>query len=488
MRIMPLLRLDRSSLYDRTLTTDLQLDGLLSDRALRVLRTPCDPPRAKNIAARQTFFACMNDRTFTERLEAFRSALFRLSKQLELCKESRIDLEALCLRLQALSAYLAVCKALEALDGTTELLSDAYAKLNDDEHRTMLAQMELDLVEADRILKAIDRSIFLLTDSITFADSAWLLKDNGNPTFSEQLITLAGKMGIEISLSSPRPLKLDAMIGDAYTELYKDEVGMLRTISARYASLDLSAPLIWLDELSFFDEIHTLVKKANERGIPACLPTVSNDKCYRATDAYDITLTVKDCPQIIPNDIDFASDAPVCFLTGANGGGKTTYLRTVGVNLLFFLAGCPIFARNAEIYPFSGLFTHFPEDEDFSGMGRLDSEKLRVDRILERADEKSFILLNETFSATDEEKGFRLALSTAETMRNRGIFGLYVTHFHEVKSKGFPLLSAVVEENGDHRRTFKIYRSDGAHSSYARDILRKYKLDKASLAERRAQT
>lgn len=487
MRIMPLLRLDRTRVYDRAIMADLQLEGLLSDRALRILRTPCQPPYAGTITARQSFFKCMDDRDFTDRLNTFRSALFRLSKQLELCKESRNEFEQLCLRVQALSAYLAVCKALEALDGSTPLFSEAIAGLNDTEHRALLSQMEIDLGEAHSLLQTMEHSIFLLTDSITFADSAWLLKDNELPTFGEALTALSNQMGIPLAVPSPRPIKLDAMIDSAYTSLYKDQVSILRTILARYAALDLSAPLDWLDELSFFDEIHTLIQKANESGIPTCLPTVSSSKCCRARDAYDITLTVKGCPKIVPNDIDFSTDAPFCFLTGANGGGKTTYLRTIGVNLLFFMAGCPIFAQSAEIFPFSGLFTHFPEDEDFSGMGRLDSEKRRVDRILECADANAFILLNETFSATDEEKGFQLALSTAETIKNRGIFGLFVTHFHEVKRKGFPLLSAVVEEDGEHRRTFKIYRSDGAHSSYARDILRKYKLDSRSLTERRTQ-
>lgn len=487
MKILPLLRLDRSRMYDGSLTADLQLEGLLSGQALRILRTPCQSPAAIAIADRQAFFARMDDPDFLQRLEEFGSALFRLSKALEVLNESRVEFERLCLRFQAYAAYRTVCHALDGLNGSTPLFDEAAAALLTDEHRALLDRMESDLGQANAILGTLERSIFLLTDSVSFADRAWLLKDNGKPTFRQQFIELAGRMGIRPDEPSPRAVKPDAIIGDAYIQLYADEIDALRTISIRYERLDLSAPLCWLEELAFFREIRELSKKAEGMGIPTCLPAVSAEKRCRIRDAYDITLTRKDCPRIVPNDVDFSPEASFCFLTGANGGGKTTYLRAIGVNLLFFLAGCPIFAENAEIYPFSAIFSHFPEDEDFSGLGRLDTEKLRVDRMLESADDRAFVLFNETFSATDEQKGFSLALSTAEDLRNRGIFGLFVTHFLEVNSQNFPILSAVVEEDGEHRRTFKIVRTGGTNSSYARDILRKYKLDPASLAERREQ-
>lgn len=95
-------------------------------------------------------------------------------------------------------------------------------------------------------------------------------------------------------------------------------------------------------------------------------------------------------------------------------------------------------------------------------------------------------MLNETFSGADESQGFMLLQDTAERIRNSGHFGLYVTHFHEVKLLDYPLLSAVVDRDNDNKRTYRIIKFKGTVSSYAADILRKYGLDDESLSKRRS--
>ncbi len=481
MKILPFLRMDQTRQYDSHITEDLQLNHLLSSNAMRILRTPCLPPYSQTIANRQAFFSCMEDQAFRIRLDSFRSALLTLKKQSELKQTVQTEIELLCQSVQTLKAYCQVCDALSALANFTPLLDEAIAALYTPDHQTLLTQMKNDLADANTILQSISASDLVLTDK------AWLVKDSNSVSYCERIAALAAQIEISVKLTSERPIKIDVPLSNAITELYGDEINRLQTIVRIYSFLEINAPLSWLSELNFFLEIHALVEKAHAAGIATCLPTISPERLYYAEDASDISLFAKNCPHIVPNNIDFTEADKFCFLTGANGGGKTTYLRTVGINLLFFLSGCPIFARKAQIYPYSGLFTHFPEDERFSGMGRLDAELNRVNRMIDAADQNSFILFNETFSATDEIKGFQLACSTAQNLRDRGIFGLFVTHFHEIADQGFPILSVRVEEGEGHRRTYKIYRNIGEKSSYARDILKKYRLDRMSLAERRAK-
>ena len=106
----------------------------------------------------------------------------------------------------------------------------------------------------------------------------------------------------------------------------------------------------------------------------------------------------KNCESIVPNDADFTENEPFAFLLGANGGGKTTYLRALGVNLIFFLAGCPVFAKEAEIYPFDIVLSHFPKDERFDNTGRLDEERGRTEKMLDAArGKRAFVFFNETY-------------------------------------------------------------------------------------------
>lgn len=207
---------------------------------------------------------------------------------------------------------------------------------------------------------------------------------------------------------------------------------------------------------------------------------------YIARELYDVSLLAKNCENIVPNDADFTENEPFCFLLGANGGGKTTYLRALGVNLILFLAGCPVFAKEAEIYPFDTVLSHFPKDERFDNTGRLDEEQKRTEEMLNKAENKAaFLFFNETFSGTDDRRGFELLKDTAMKIAEKHHFGLYVTHFHEVMSLDYPVLSAEVDLSDANKRTFRIVRSKGSVSSYAADILKKYRLDKDSLESRR---
>jgi len=112
-------------------------------------------------------------------------------------------------------------------------------------------------------------------------------------------------------------------------------------------------------------------------------------------------------------------------------------------------------------------------------------EAARVDDLLARCPQDSFVFLNETYSGTDDVKGAELTVECAARLRRLGAFGLYVTHFHEVASRGFPMLTTVIDERDSSHRTFRIVKQKGAGSSYAEDILKKYGLDAATL-ERRA--
>ena len=81
-----------------------------------------------------------------------------------------------------------------------------------------------------------------------------------------------------------------------------------------------------------------------------------------------------------------------------------------------------------------------------------------------------------------------MTLETADGIRRAGTHGLFVTHFHEVRQGGYPMLNTVTEEDENHVRTFRIVRDLGITSSFADDILRKYRLDAASLKERGVRT
>lgn len=201
---------------------------------------------------------------------------------------------------------------------------------------------------------------------------------------------------------------------------------------------------------------------------------------YHAKNAYDITLIFKNCQKITPNDIHISYNDNTFFILGANGGGKTTYLRAVGVNLIFFSCGCPVFCDQASIFPPTKIYTHFPVDE-ISTNGRFDAEVFRLNEIIKASDAGSWVFLNETFSGTNSYKGALRALDTMKILKEKNVFCLFVTHFYELINKGFPVLSVIVDKSNQNKRTFKVERRDFSESSFSKDILKKYNLDSESL-------
>ena len=113
---------------------------------------------------------------------------------------------------------------------------------------------------------------------------------------------------------------------------------------------------------------------------------------------------------------------------------------------------------------------------------------LYTEEMLESAEgETALLLFNETYSGADDQRGFSLLCETVDRLCGAGHFGIYVTHFHEVMTTAYPVLSAEIDPTDENRRTYRIVQSKGTASSYAADILRKYRLDRESLRERREQ-
>lgn len=245
----------------------------------------------------------------------------------------------------------------------------------------------------------------------------------------------------------------------------------------------------YLDETAFCLEVTGFVRSATAKGIAYCFARISTEREYIADSLYDVTLLAQNVVNIVPNDVYFDESERFYFLVGANGGGKTTYLRAIGQNLLLFLCGAPVFASSASIYPFRHLETVFAGSHD-GDISYDDFSKILPD---------SFVLLNEIYSSLDDESGLSYALECASKLGESRGFGLFVTHFYGVRQSGLPLLETLTADDNtsdravsDHAasggagsvRTYKIVRAVGSASSHALDILKKYRLDPESLRVR----
>ena len=459
------------------LLSDIRLDGILSPQALCFLQKPCG---GDEILRRQELFGLVEDEKVLGRLKICLSNLLKLERSLMLWHSEKVPLNSYYLYSDVLSDYVNVCESLSAFEDCGQSLSEVSEYFLSDERRRFFSEIKTDLGRISELLGKINSGL------LSFSSKNWITPDRGAVIESDKIASVAQKLGFTVPVRKKSDTKPDITFSDAVCRLYFAEIGEIGSIFRKYALVDFNEPTGYIPQIRFILEIYELTRKAEKIGVPHCIAEISPVPGYFAADVYDISLMAKECERIIPNDVDFTETNRFFFLTGANGGGKTTYLRAVGINLVLFLAGCPVFAKRASIYRFDFAASHFPKDERFDGVGRLDEELRRSFGMLSASENKTaFLLFNETFSGTDERRGFELVKNISENIRAAGHFCLYVTHFHEVINLDFPvLISEVCPEDGN-RRTFKIVRSKSAVASYAYDIFRKYRLDKDSLTERR---
>lgn len=282
---------------------------------------------------------------------------------------------------------------------------------------------------------------------------------------------------------------------DALAKLYPERYLHAHAMREKFApqlfggDFDLHALLPLSEEIDFYLQTHALVLELRAAGYPMTFPALTDAREVRFRELYDLTLHNQGVAgaSIVPNDLTLSLGAGerenFFLLTGANGGGKTTYLRAAAVACLLFLNGCPVPCRGGSMGHFTKLYTHFPTDEDYRDAGRFADEVRRAEEITENAGDSTLAFLNETFSGTDEAKSEDASRKLATALFESGTFGVYVTHLHELTGGDVPTLAAVIDENDNNRRTFRIVRMRRTDSSHAADILYRYGLTREQLRE-----
>ncbi len=177
------------------------------------------------------------------------------------------------------------------------------------------------------------------------------------------------------------------------------------------------------------------VKHALERlDVATCFPEPVEDATpvLTFTSLCDAGLALRG--QAAPVEVDLEADGlGLIVVTGANSGGKTTFLRSVGLAQLLTQAGLPVAARSLRTSPAGQILTHFKREEDASlTSGKLDEELARMSSLVPDLVPGSLILFNESFASTSEQEGSEIARNIVLALTRRGIRVIYVTHMFQL--------------------------------------------------------
>ena len=260
-------------------------------------------------------------------------------------------------------------------------------------------------------------------------------------------------------------------------------------------------------QLDYYTGIIALVKNARSKGLDMCRPKLLHAGERRAvikglydpiyfSEASIYNLSHKQKREVVTNDITLDKDGGFYILTGANNGGKTTFVRAVGLCQLMAQAGLYVPASECELSLCDMVYTQFPKEEQKGiDASRFTTEIKELKAISDVITNHSLLLMNESIQSTTPKEGVDIAVSLVHIFATLGVRGVFATHLVDIAPKALKLntdpdLNTKIEsitvniDQSTGERLYKITKGLPGDISYASAIFEQFGLDFDSLKEK----
>jgi DNA mismatch repair ATPase MutS len=204
-------------------------------------------------------------------------------------------------------------------------------------------------------------------------------------------------------------------------------------------------------------------------------PVAPGERRHAFKGLYDVCLALTMKQKVVGND-EKADAKDLVIITGANQGGKSTFLRSIGLSQLMMQCGMFVPAQSFSANVCAGLFTHYKREEDTTmRSGKFDEELGRMSEIVDHLTSNSMVLLNEAFAATNEREGSEIAGQIVRALLEKRIKVFFVTHLYEFAHGWYAKrmensLFLRAERQADGARTFKLIEGEPLQTSYGEDL------------------
>ncbi|NRB04533.1 MAG: DNA mismatch repair protein MutS [Rhodobacteraceae bacterium] len=310
---------------------------------------------------------------------------------------------------------------------------DEARKLRD-EGRGVIAKMQQEFIAETGIqsLKIKHNNVLGYFIETTATHAEKMLSPPLNETFIHRQTTANQVRFTTVELSSletkilnagARALEIEKAIFQSLRQAILDQTGPIHQAARALAELDVAAALAQLAISG--DWVR---------------PTIDSSRAFEITagrhPVVEHALNQQDGSPFIANDCDLSADdtAAIWLLTGPNMAGKSTFLRQNAIIALLAQIGSYVPAQSAHIGLVSQLFSRVGASDDLArGRSTFMVEMVETAAILNQADDRALVILDEIGRGTSTYDGLSIAWATLEHLHEvNASRALFATHYHEM--------------------------------------------------------
>ena len=142
---------------------------------------------------------------------------------------------------------------------------------------------------------------------------------------------------------------------------------------------------------------------------------------------------------VVPINFELGNPENIMLITGPNTGGKTVTLKVAGLLTIMALSGIPIPANEkTEIGYFHNVLADIGDEQSLEqNLSSFSGHVSKIKDIIEHANSKSLVLMDELGSGTDPMEGAAFAMAIIDYLNKKHVTSIITTHYSEVKAYAF---------------------------------------------------